>query len=86
MEKQRAVKALGLTEEEFRQWRDQPTTAKVMRYLEDRQASVQDLWRRGLEWTEDSRRHVQDLQDFRDLAFDDIANHYGTDEEEQAPQ
>lgn len=76
-EEKQVTGPLRLEREEFDAWHTSPTTMKVRRYLADLADNIREQWRNGEGWTEENRRYVIDLDDLRNLEFNDVDQFYG---------
>jgi len=70
-----------LSKTDFEAWRGHRVTERVHKYLQDRQDEIQDQWRAGRNWTDETRYFVQALEDLRNLTFEDMEEFYARDEE-----
>lgn len=70
-----------LEAEEFEAWLTHPTTVKVNRYLQELEMNIRDQWANGEAWTDEMRRYVVDLEDFRTLEFEAIEAFYASEGE-----
>lgn len=68
--------------EEFEAWRTHPTTVKVLGYLLDLATNMRNQWWKGEAWTDEMRRYVMDLDDLRELKFEEIKEFYAGGEDE----
>lgn len=70
-----------LEAEEFEAWLTHQTTVKVNRYLRDLADNIRSQWAAGEAWTDEMRRYVMDLDDFRTLEFEAVEAFYASEGE-----
>ncbi len=66
----------SLTKDEFQAWRAHPVTEIVHSYLTDTAQAMRRDWARGVNWTDEAKQLVQNLEDLAALDLESIDTFY----------
>lgn len=76
-----------LTSDEFQAWEAHPVTEVVRQYLTDYAASIRADWAQGVNWSDEAKQQVINLEDLAGLDLESIETFYeARDADEQSSQ